>query len=37
MYNVQTLKHNQHDVKSVEEEVVSVELCDVYMDSATLL
>lgn len=37
MYNAQPLKHNQHDVKSVEEEVVLVELWDVYMVSVTLL
>ena len=35
MYNAQTLK--QRDVKLVEEEVVSVELWDVYMDCVTLL
>lgn len=37
MYNAQTLKHNQNDVKSVEEEVILVELWDVYIASVTLL
>lgn len=36
MYNAQTLKHKQHDVKLMEE-VVLVQLCDVYMFFVTVL
>lgn len=37
MYNAQTLKSNQHDVKSAEEEVILAQPWDVYMASVTLL
>lgn len=37
MYSTQTLKLNQHDARSVEEEVVLEELCDEDMVDVTLL